>query len=162
MANMYRSVLSGGGTAPTGDAVAADVLSGKTFSNAQSTGISGTMVNNGAVSGVATPSQPYTVPEGYHNGNGTVTANIGSLTYQRLTTGAVTSYTFDDDYTEVIVSSFYESGGSSISYNGTGTSKLNTTYNRGAATSNLLVIADVKSGDTITITGGSGIVVGAN
>lgn len=74
MANMYRSVLSGGGTAPTGDAVASDVLSGKTFSNAQSTGISGTMINNGAVSGTATPSQPYTIPAGYHNGSGVVTA----------------------------------------------------------------------------------------
>lgn len=74
MANMYRSVLSGGGGA-AGDAVAADVLSGKTFSNAQATGISGTMVNNGAVSGSATPSQPYTIPAGYHNGSGTVTAN---------------------------------------------------------------------------------------
>lgn len=74
MANMYRSVLSGGGTAPTGDAVAADVLSGKTFSNASATGITGTMVNNGAVSGVASIAQPYTIPEGYHNGNGQVTA----------------------------------------------------------------------------------------
>lgn len=75
MANMYRSVLSGGGPAPTGDAVAADVLSGKTFSNASATGISGTMVNNGAVSGQATPSQPYTIPAGYHNGSGQVTAS---------------------------------------------------------------------------------------
>lgn len=74
MANMYRSVLSGGGTAPTGDAVAADVLSGKTFSNANATGITGTMTNNGAVSGTATPSQPYTIPAGYHNGSGVVTA----------------------------------------------------------------------------------------
>ena len=75
MANMYRSVLSGGGTAPTGDAVAADVLTGKTFSNANAVGISGTMPNNGAVSGTATPSQPYTIPAGYHNGSGTVTAD---------------------------------------------------------------------------------------
>lgn len=74
MANMYRSVLASGGTTPTGDAVAADVLTGKTFSNAQATGISGTMPNNGAVSGTATPNQPYTIPAGYHNGSGQVTA----------------------------------------------------------------------------------------
>lgn len=75
MANMYRSVLAGGGgVQPTGDAVAADVLSGKTFSNADGIGKTGTMPNNGAVSGTATPSQPYTIPAGYHNGSGTVTA----------------------------------------------------------------------------------------
>lgn len=74
MSNLYKSTLASAGTAPTGDAVAADVLTGKTFSNASATGISGTMVNNGAVSGTATPSQPYTIPEGYHNGNGKVTA----------------------------------------------------------------------------------------
>ena len=76
MANMYRSVLAGGGgVQPTGDAVAADVLSGKTFSNADGVGKTGTMPNNGAVSGTATPSQPYTIPAGYHNGSGTVTAS---------------------------------------------------------------------------------------
>lgn len=77
MANMYRSVLAGGGgVQPTGDAVAADVLTGKTFSNADGIGKTGTMPNNGAVSGTATPSQPYTIPAGYHNGSGTVTAAI--------------------------------------------------------------------------------------
>lgn len=78
MSNLYRSVLeSGGGVVPTGDAVAADVLTGKTFSNASAVGISGTMPNNGAVSGTASPSQPYTIPAGYHNGSGVVTA-VGS------------------------------------------------------------------------------------
>lgn len=80
MSNLYRSVLaSGGGVVPTGDAVAADVLTGKTFSNASDVGISGTMPNNGAVSGTATPSQPYTIPAGYHNGNGIVTAQGGVI-----------------------------------------------------------------------------------
>lgn len=81
MGNAYQSRLaSGGGVAPTGDAVVADVLAGKTFSNANAVGLEGTMVNNGAVSGTATPSTPYTIPEGYHNGLGTVTASaIGDL-----------------------------------------------------------------------------------
>lgn len=162
MANMYRSNLSGGGTAPTGDATAADVLTGKTFSNAQGVGIAGTMPNRGAVSGTATPAQPYTIPAGYHNGSGVVTANVGSLTYQRLTQTAVNSYTFTDDYAEVIVSSFYESGSSAITYSGSGTQKLNTTFNRGGANSNLVILANVSSGDSISINGGTGIVVGAN
>lgn len=54
------------------DATAADVLDGKTI--VTSTGeVTGTMPNNGAVSQVLTVSTTsYTVPEGYHNGLGTV------------------------------------------------------------------------------------------
>lgn len=92
MANHYRSVLaSGGGVQPTGDAVAADVLTGKTFSNANAVGIAGTMPNRGAVSGQATPSQPYTIPAGYHNGSGVVTASGGTFNPSFDGSGAVTA-----------------------------------------------------------------------
>lgn len=70
MGNAYRSVLA---LKPTGDAVPANVLAGKTFSNADGTGKTGTMVNNGAVSITLTDQDPtYTIPEGYHNGLGVV------------------------------------------------------------------------------------------
>lgn len=70
MGNAYRSVLA---LKPTGDAVPANVLAGKTFSNADGTGKTGTMVNNGAVSVTLTDQDPtYTIPEGYHNGLGVV------------------------------------------------------------------------------------------
>lgn len=70
MGNAYRSVLA---LKPTGDAVPANVLSGKTFSNADGTGKTGTMANNGAVSITLTDLNPtYTIPEGYHNGLGVV------------------------------------------------------------------------------------------
>lgn len=56
------------------DATAADVLDGKTI--VTSTGeVEGTMPNNGAVSktlDATTNNQSYTVPVGYHNGNGAV------------------------------------------------------------------------------------------
>lgn len=74
MANQYRSVLASGGATPTGgDAVASEVLSGKTFTNDQGPQ-TGTMPNRGAVSQTLSGGQSYTIPEGYHNGNGTVTA----------------------------------------------------------------------------------------
>lgn len=70
MGNAYRSVLA---LKPTGDAIPANVLSGKTFSNADGVGKTGTMVNNGAVSVTLTDQAPtYTIPEGYHNGLGVV------------------------------------------------------------------------------------------
>ena len=74
MANAYRSVLAGGGTTPTGNATVADVLTGKTFSNENSTGLTGTMPNRGAVSQTLNAGQSYTIPEGYHNGSGVITA----------------------------------------------------------------------------------------
>lgn len=72
MANQYRSVLAGAaGTG--GDAVAANVLAGKTFTNDNGFD-TGTMVNNGAVTQTLSAGQSYTIPEGYHNGSGTVSA----------------------------------------------------------------------------------------
>ncbi|MBI1813986.1 MAG: DUF1566 domain-containing protein [Deltaproteobacteria bacterium] len=53
----------------TGTAAVGDVLSGKTFSNASSVGITGTMPNNGAVT--LTPgTADQTIVAGYHNGSG--------------------------------------------------------------------------------------------
>lgn len=57
------------------DAVAGDVLAGKTIVAADGTEIEGSMVNRGAVSktlDATTSNQSYTVPAGYHNGSGTV------------------------------------------------------------------------------------------
>lgn len=77
MANQYRSILAGG-AATGGDALPANVLAGKTFTNDNGPQ-TGTMVNNGAVSQTISAGQSYTIPEGYHNGNGTVTALAGGL-----------------------------------------------------------------------------------
>ena len=100
MSNQYRSVLASGGAGTGGDAVAANVLAGKTFTNDNGFD-TGTMVNNGAVSGSATPSTPYTIPEGYHNGSGTVTASYPSGAYEFIGAqgyNAVASFTFNSAY----------------------------------------------------------------
>lgn len=74
MANQYRSVLASSGPAPTGgDAVAANVLAGKTFTNDNGPQ-TGTMPNRGAVTQTLSGGQSYTITEGYHNGSGVVTA----------------------------------------------------------------------------------------
>lgn len=53
-------------------AQAAEILSGKTAYN-KANKITGTMKNNGAVAGViSTKAGKYTVPQGYHDGSGTV------------------------------------------------------------------------------------------
>lgn len=56
-------------------AAAGDVLATKVFVTSAGTVTAGTMTNNGAVSkslDATTGNQSYTVPSGYHNGNGTV------------------------------------------------------------------------------------------
>lgn len=56
-------------------ALAPEVLAGKIIVNAAGESVTGTMTNNGAVSKVldaTTNNQSYSVPIGYHNGNGTV------------------------------------------------------------------------------------------
>lgn len=53
-------------------AVVAEILSGKT-AHARGAELTGTMPNNGAVSGtITTKAQEYTVPQGYHDGSGKV------------------------------------------------------------------------------------------
>lgn len=53
-------------------AVVAAVLAGETF-HARGSALTGTMVNNGAVTGtISTKAGQYTIPIGYHDGSGTV------------------------------------------------------------------------------------------
>lgn len=57
------------------NAAAGDVLAGKVIVDATGASVTGTMVNNGAVSktlDASASNQTYTVPQGYHSGSGTV------------------------------------------------------------------------------------------
>lgn len=58
-----------------GTATAANVLKGKTFFVDSYTAKTGTMTDNGAVSQSLNAGGSYTIPAGYHNGSGKVTAN---------------------------------------------------------------------------------------
>ena len=69
-----------------GDATAANVLSGKTFFSDSYTAKTGTMTNNGAKTASLNCGDSYTIPAGYHNGSGKVTAN--SLASQTSATAA--------------------------------------------------------------------------
>ena len=71
MANIIN--FGGGSSELNGTAVAADVLANKTFYNTDpDTVVEGTMPNNGAVSVSAPANGSYTIPQGYHDGTGTV------------------------------------------------------------------------------------------
>ena len=70
-----------------GDAVASEVLSGKTFTTKNDVGITGTMANQGAQTFSLNCEESYTIPEGYHNGSGKITAN--SLASQTSATATI-------------------------------------------------------------------------
>lgn len=76
-------------TAASGTATAAQVLQGYTFSSSSGVGLSGTMVNRGAVVQSLSCGQVCLIPEGYHNGSGKVTAN--SLASQTAVDNAATA-----------------------------------------------------------------------
>ena len=69
-----------------GNAGTGDVLAGKTFSTASLSNATGTMTNRGAVTSSLNAGGSYTIPAGYHNGSGKVTAN--SLSSQTSATAA--------------------------------------------------------------------------
>jgi hypothetical protein len=62
----------------TGDAAIGDVLSGKTFSNATSTGLSGTMTNVGQQN-ITPGATSQTITQGYHDGTSQVAGNADLL-----------------------------------------------------------------------------------
>lgn len=63
-------------------ATASEILSGKT-AYAKGKKVTGTMANNGGVKGeISAVSSPYTVPQGYHDGSGTV--SIASAEAEKL------------------------------------------------------------------------------
>lgn len=78
--------VAGTAPIPSGTAVAANVLTGTTFSNASSVGVSGTMVNNGAVT-ITPGTAIQTIPAGYHNGSGTV---VSVSTFTKTTASLTT------------------------------------------------------------------------
>lgn len=86
------STSTGDGGTDVSDTTAerSHVLVGKFFHLATGERAQGTMPNNGAVSQTINPSGSYTIPEGYHDGTGTVTANPNqnSSTYDAKTRSA--------------------------------------------------------------------------
>ncbi len=73
-----------------GTATAANVLSGKTFTNGSTVGATGTMKNNGAIQASVGYDGTYTIPAGYHNGSGVVTSNVTSGSLNNAATAGVT------------------------------------------------------------------------
>lgn len=86
---MAECIVLKGGNGADLDVITAgvtDVLTGKVIVDKDGNPLTGTMANNGAVSQTLNAGGSYTIPTGYHNGSGKVTAN--SLASQTSGTAA--------------------------------------------------------------------------
>ena len=72
----------------SGNASTSQVLSGRTFYGSNYTKQTGTMPNRGAVTNtITTQGGSYTIPAGYHNGSGKVTASFSNLSAGNIKSG---------------------------------------------------------------------------
>ena len=71
-------VIQTGTLSLSGNATTSQVLSGRTYYSNSWTKQTGTMTDRGAVTTSINPGSSYTIPAGYHNGSGKVTANKSS------------------------------------------------------------------------------------
>lgn len=75
----------------SGNAMASQVLSGRTFTNSDGVEYTGTMPNQGTKTQSLNCGGSYTIPAGYHNGSGKVTANsLASQTSANATAAMIT------------------------------------------------------------------------
>ena len=89
MSVIIRLPQGGGSDTDMVTAASEDILLGKIGVDTEGEPITGTMPNNGAVSQSLNAGGSYTIPKGYHDGTGTVTAN--SLASQTQATAAASN-----------------------------------------------------------------------
>ena len=142
-------------TLATGNAGTGDVLSGKTFSNSDGNGLKGTMTNMGSWGTTINPGGNVTIPAGYHNGSGKVSANNNffinnaNLIFRGGNgEGHATSYRTTTQYNNLLVA--YARG--EINVNGTYDKRINLGYiqEAGVSIKDMSIYTNVHAGTLFT------------
>lgn len=129
-------------------ATAADILASKT-AYVDDVKVEGEMTNNGAVSGtISTKSGTYTIPEGYHDGNGTVaisSAEQAKIKAANIKTGVTILGVAGSANTYTLIS------GSFTAENVTSVTVSNSSFKSGQTQLALAVSGGSRSGSTTTL-----------
>lgn len=105
-----------------GDAETQHVLVGKRFSSDSGTDLVGTMVDQGAVNQtIKVQNGLYTIPQGYHNGNGKITVTLSNLTPDNVKKGVSVGGVvgIHDGYQYLTLPAFSSDGGTLRAVDGT-------------------------------------------
>lgn len=85
-----------------GNATQDEVLSGRTFTSSAGLKKSGTMTNRGGVTQTIAPGASYTIPKGYHDGTGKVTASAATINYKNINQATINNNAQTPWYSAVI------------------------------------------------------------
>jgi hypothetical protein len=150
-----------------GDSVVGNVLAGKTFSNDDDTGLTGTMPNNGPVAtetvNLTTEGAEYIIPAGYHSGlrkiKAVITGLIASVIKAGVTVGGILG-TFTSDATataaQMLSGAIAYVNGNKIT--GTIASKTAQTYNPSTAAQTIPAGQYLSGAQTVAATTGTAVV----
>lgn len=142
-------------TLATGNAKTGDVLSGKTFSNSNGNGLTGSMTNRGSWGTTINPGGSVTIPAGYHVGSGKVSAsnnffiNNANLIFRDGNgEGHATSYRTTAQYNNLLVA--YARG--EINVNGTYDKRINlgNIQEAGVSIKDMSIYTNVRAGTLFT------------
>ena len=118
---------------PSTTAGASDILKDKTALDSSGSVITGTMVDQGAKTASLAPGGSYTIPAGYHNGSGKVTANSVSLSGNANAAQVLSGYTFyKDNYSTKLTGSMTNRGAVSTTVNPGGSYTIPAGYHNGS------------------------------
>lgn len=124
---------AGGAVLDTTTAGAGDIKSGKTAYNGDGELVAGTMVDHGAKTASLAPGGSYTIPAGYHNGEGKVTANSVSLSGNANAGQVLSGYTFyKDNYNTKLTGTMANKGAVSASVDPGSTYTIPAGYHNGS------------------------------
>ena len=162
----YNSVFilaSGGGTEDVNFS-ASDLLTGKSANDSNGEKVNGTMPNRGAVTSTLNAGGSYTIPAGYHNGSGKVTANsLASQTSANAGAGDILSGKTSWVNGNKLTGTMADNGAVTVSldagesytipkgyHNGSGTVTANSSASQTTATA---TAGDILSGKTAWVNG---------
>mgnify|MGYP006988885769 CR=1 FL=1 len=127
MGTVFNHIRAGLAKAKITLTSAGQILSGYKTYDKDGNLVTGTMANNGAVSQTLNPNSSYTIPAGYHNGSGKITANANTGTYTPTSRSASLDMGIANTYRYVNTNSVPNTNSATYSVTSNGTKDMGAT-----------------------------------